>query len=155
MSAPLRLPQRSRYGRIRRIVPAAAALLISTGILTVLLWPTPVDRPLHGKLLRALTRLEELGLPGLSYAALEIYANVALFLPLGFLAALLLAPRRWWLALLLCTVLSGAAELAQELFLPERYGSARDVLLNGAGALIGVGLATLLRTGWRRTPGPS
>ncbi|MCC3302939.1 VanZ family protein [Arthrobacter sp. zg-Y895] len=136
--------------RIRWAAKAAAAAVLATGILAVVLWPTPVDRPLYGRLLGALHRLEELGLPGLSYASLEASANVVLFVPLGFMAACLMAPQRWWIALLLCTMLSGTGELAQELFLPERVGNARDVLLNCAGALAGIGMAALLRRGLRR-----
>lgn len=144
-----RLPEHAKRRRIRRGVEAAAALIFVSGILTVLLWPTPVDRPLYGKILRTVNRLQELGLSGFSYDLLEASANVALFVPLGFLAARLLSLRRWWLALLLCTVLSGAGELAQEVFLPERISNARDVLLNGAGALVGVVLAALFHLGAR------
>ncbi|WP_186764332.1 VanZ family protein [Arthrobacter yangruifuii] len=157
MSAPVlqRVPaprhERVRTrSRVRTAVQLASALLFTAGVLTVLLWPTPVDRPLYVRLLRALHRLEELGLSGVSYASLEAAANVALFVPLGFLACRLLAPKRWWLALLACTMLSGAGELAQELYLPERVGNAEDVLLNGAGALAGVGMAVLLRPGRQR-----
>lgn len=139
-----RLPKRTMRRRIRRAFEAAAALLFVSGILTVLLWPTPVDRPLYGKLLRAVNRLQDLGLSGFSYGFLEAAANVALFIPLGFVAARILSPQRWWLALLLCTVLSAAGELAQDLFLPDRIGNAQDVVLNSAGALIGVVLALLL-----------
>ena len=144
-----RLPDHPRRRRIRRAAEAAAALLFVSGILTVLLWPTPVDRPLYGKLLRAVKRLQELGLSGFNYDFLEAAANVALFVPLGFLAARILPLRRWWLALLLCGLLSGAGELAQEVFLPSRIGNARDVLLNSTGALIGIGLAALLHLGAR------
>lgn len=83
---------------------------------------------------------------------MEAAANVALFVPLGFLVARLLAPRRRGLALALCIVLSGAGELAQELFLPARNANAQDVLLNAAGALAGVGLAALLAVAARRKP---
>lgn len=139
-----RLPEHTMRRRVRRVFEAAAALIFVSGILTVLLWPTPVDRPLYGKLLRAVNRLQDMGLSGFSYDALEASANVALFIPLGFVAARILSPRRWWVALLLCSVLSGAGELAQELFLPDRIGNTRDVVLNSAGALIGVVLALLL-----------
>ena len=149
-----RLPERTTRRRIRRAFEAAAALIFVSGILTVLLWPTPVDRPLYVKLLRAVNRLQDQGLSGISYEFLEASANVALFVPLGFVAARILHPRRWWLALLLCTALSVAGELAQDLFLPNRIGNAQDVLLNSAGALIGILLAALLhfatRLGARR-----
>lgn len=139
-----RLPRNTVRRRVRRAFEAAAALIFISGILTVLLWPTPVDRPLYGKLLRAVNRLQDMGLSGLTYEFLEAAANVALFIPLGFVAARILSPRRWWLAVLLCIVLSAAGELAQDLYLSERIGNARDVILNSAGALIGVVLALLL-----------
>nr|WP_231716098.1 VanZ family protein [Arthrobacter zhangbolii] len=91
-----------------------------------------------------------MGLPALSYASLEASANVALFVPLGFLAARVMSRRYWWLALLLCIILSGAGELAQDRFLPERVGNVEDVLLNAAGALAGVMMGSLPRRGRRR-----
>lgn len=118
----------------------------------MILWPTPVDRPLYGRLVRFLNRLHEMGFPVISYSWLEGAANVALFIPIGLLAVRLLAPRRWWLALALCMVLSGAGELAQALFLPARNANAQDVLLNDSGALAGVGLAGLLAFAVRRKP---
>ncbi|KPN19060.1 hypothetical protein AO716_07715 [Arthrobacter sp. Edens01] len=135
-----------------RVAEAAAAVLLCAGLLAVILWPTPVDRPLYGRLVRFLNRLHEMGFPVISYSWLEGAANVALFIPIGFLAARLLAPRRWWLALALCMVLSGAGELAQALFLPARNANAQDVLLNDSGALAGVGLAGLLAFAVRRKP---
>ncbi|MBD7996079.1 VanZ family protein [Arthrobacter sp. Sa2CUA1] len=121
--------------------------LSTAGALTaVLLNPTPVDRPVYGDVLKALAWLQTRGLPGwVTYADVERLANVALFILPGLLAALLLPGRRWWLALALCLGLSAAMELAQYLFLPERSASSVDVLLNGAGALIGVVLGSALR----------
>ena len=144
--------QRSRPRRVLHAAEAAAALLLCAGVLAVLLWPAPVDRPLYGRVVRGLAWLHDAGFPVISYASVEAAANVALFVPVGFLAARLLAPRRWGLALVLCIVLSGTGELAQELFLPARNANAQDVLLNASGALAGVGLAALLAFAVRRKP---
>lgn len=140
----------SRRSRIGQVISLVCALLFASGIFVVVLWPTPVDRPLYVRLIKGLNRMEEMGLPALSYASLEASANVALFVPLGFLAARVMSRRYWWLALLLCIILSGAGELAQDRFLPERVGNVEDVLLNAAGALAGVMMGSLPRRGRRR-----
>lgn len=139
----------SRRSRIGKAVSLVCALLFAGGIFVVVLWPTPVDRPLYVRLIKGLNRLEEMGLPALSYASLEAWANVALFVPLGFLAARVMSRRYWWLALLLCIILSGAGELAQDRYLPERVGNVEDVLLNAAGTLAGVMMGALPRRGRR------
>ncbi|MBD8043079.1 VanZ family protein [Arthrobacter sp. Sa2BUA2] len=119
----------------------------AAGVVTaILLNPTPVDRPVYGHVLKALAWLQARGVPSwVTYDDVERLANVALFILPGLLVSLLLARKRWWLALALCLGLSAAMELAQHLFLPERSASSVDVLLNGAGALIGVLLGSALR----------
>jgi hypothetical protein len=88
----------------------------------------------------------------------DIAANVALFVPLGFLYRLARPPGdRLPLAaagrvLVLGLALSAAVECAQ-LFEAERYASPVDVLTNGIGALLGAwlhaALSSRLRTGAR------
>jgi glycopeptide antibiotics resistance protein len=65
-------------------------------------------------------------------------ANVALFLPLGFLLPLL-APwfDRWWRAVGAGFALSGAIELSQLAFPGVRRPDVNDVLMNTLGAAIG------------------
>ncbi|UWX97980.1 VanZ family protein [Arthrobacter zhaoxinii] len=146
--------QGSRGRSVRRAVLGLAAAVVLACMGGILLTPGPVDRPVYGKVLRAIRRLQEYGLPGwVDYAAAEAAANVLLFVPLGLLAALLLPPRRWWLALLLCLGTAAGAEVFQELFLPLRQGNLQDVLNNGVGALLGVAVAATgrgLRAGTRR-----
>lgn len=71
----------------------------------------------------------------------EFAANIALFVPLGFLLTVLL--RRWWAAVALGSALSIAAEVGQML-LPGRLASPRDVLANLTGALVGALVAVLI-----------
>ena len=97
---------------------------------------------MYGDVLKVLAWAHERGLPAwVSYNAVERLANVALFVVPGLVAALLLPRRQWWLALALCLGFSAAMELAQ-LLLPQRSASGDDILLNGTGALIGVGLGS-------------
>lgn len=77
----------------------------------------------------------------------EALANVLLFVPLGMAGALLLRRHTGWLVVGL-----GALSLAIEVLqstLPDRTPSYRDVVLNSAGALIGV-VSVLLVRGVRR-----
>lgn len=72
---------------------------------------------------------------------IEFGLNILLFVPLGFLLALV--TRRPWLGFVLCVALSAAAETAQ-LILPGRQATIRDVISNSLGALIGAVLAWLV-----------
>ena len=137
------------HPRGRRIILLLAGALLLAGMGAVLMWPVPVDRQLYGTLLRLIRRLQGHGLPGwVDYAALESFANVLFFVPLGVLAAAALPVRRWWLAVLLCAGLSAGGEGFQDLFLPGRQGNLQDVLLNTCGALLGAAAATAGRRLW-------
>jgi glycopeptide antibiotics resistance protein len=69
-----------------------------------------------------------------------------MFVPLGFLCALLLPARVWWLALLICPGLSIAIELTQATFLAARFATVTDVLANSIGAIVGILVAVVLRS---------
>lgn len=132
--------------RLRIAVLWSATLAACGTVAAILLWPSPVDRPVYGDVLRTLAWLQERGLPGwVGYSTVEKLANVALFVVPGLFTSLLLPRRHWWLAFALCVSFSAAMELVQQLFLPERYGSGTDVVLNGTGALIGVGIGSAAR----------
>lgn len=121
-------------------------------VLTVTLTPSPVDRPFRHDLDRLIEKLHRHGLPGsIGYDQIEFLSNVAMFVPIGFIAALLLPRRSWWLVLFAGPLFSGAIELAQLAFLPERHATLSDVLANSAGALVGAICAVLLRlvVAWR------
>ncbi|MEW1976056.1 VanZ family protein [Microbacterium profundi] len=83
---------------------------------------------------------DDVGIPGFRQGWIEAPANVVLFIPLGFLLTLLF--RKAWAGVLLALVLSVSAELVQAL-LPARSTSARDVVANALGAVIGAVLAWL------------
>jgi hypothetical protein len=67
----------------------------------------------------------------------EMIFNVALFVPVGVLAALLIPRRRWPLALLAGLAFTAIIELVQ---VPEvdRVSDPRDLVMNTSGAVLGV-----------------
>jgi VanZ family protein len=134
VALPVRGKRRSRRRiQIRRSAVLAAALLVFVLFLT--LSPQP---PSEGS--------EQGGCIWCGYFALaDAILNLLLFLPIGFLLALRhrASPVRTWASL---TALAVAIEVAQ-LFLPGRFATMSDVLMNSAGAAIGVGLARLWRRG--------
>jgi VanZ family protein len=78
-----------------------------------------------------------------STVVVERAANVLLFVPAGLLLCYALPRSAPWLVWLLCVAVSAGAEVAQ-LALPERAATVVDVLMNAAGAAIGVLLHLLL-----------
>jgi VanZ like family len=78
------------------------------------------------------------------YAALDILANVVMFVPLGF--ALAMATDRRWINVLACFVLTVTVELLQIRVISGRDASLSDILANSLGGLVGVelGLRRLL-----------
>lgn len=74
----------------------------------------------------------------------EMAFNVALFVPVGLLAALLIPRRRWPLALVAGFVFTTLIELVQ---VPEldRVSDPRDLVMNTSGAVLGVLLVLVAR----------
>ena len=137
--------------RIRHRALGVLLVGYTTAVAFVVGWPTPVDAPVHGGILQSLGRLHDLGLPTwVGYSQIEIAANVAMLLPIGFFGALTLTRARW---LIVPAAIAGSAvvEVAQALALPARDGTPRDVISNGLGALLGYLLAcAFLRSVGRR-----
>jgi len=75
----------------------------------------------------------------LSPAAVEAGANVALFVPLGFLLCRALPAVPRWLLWAACVAASAAVELYQWIG-PARDATLRDVAMNSLGAALGVAL---------------
>jgi VanZ family protein len=134
----------SNWG-IRRVALALLALYVGGG-LTVLLWPTPVDRGIRGNLANTLDRLLAIGVPAaVNYSFVEASANVLMFLPLGILLTLAFANRLWWATPLIGLAASASAEFAQLIFLPHRFATYDDVLHNTAGAILGTLIVLVVR----------
>ncbi|KQM81387.1 VanZ family protein [Agromyces sp. Leaf222] len=74
----------------------------------------------------------------------EMAFNVAMFVPVGVLAALLIHRRRWPLAFAAGFALTTFIELVQ-LLLPDRVSDPRDLVMNTLGASIGVVLVMAAR----------
>ncbi|MFL6156505.1 MAG: VanZ family protein [Marmoricola sp.] len=89
----------------------------------------------------------------LQWSQTEVLANVALFVPAGFLLAVVLG--RPWLAAALCVVTSAGIEVVQYTSLPSRVGSVLDVEHNALGGLIGAAVAWPLIAAFSRRPSTS
>jgi glycopeptide antibiotics resistance protein len=71
----------------------------------------------------------------LTWTETEVLANVALFVPAGFLLTAVLG--RPFVSLALCVLGSACIELAQQRYLPSRVPSLADVQANSLGGLVG------------------
>jgi len=124
----------------RRILAIALAVYLAfVGFVT--LDPSPPD-PAGSTLLIALLTV----LP-VSCDALEFMANIAMFVPIGVLVAVL--TRHWWIAVVVGIALTCGIEFVQQ-FLPARYPEVRDILSNTLGTVIGAGLVAGPRVMRRR-----
>ncbi len=127
-------------GRKRVVVALLAAVGVAAAVLVLNPWA------LQDRAIVSLAGLTSVDLPPvLTFRTAEVAANVALFVPLGLLSALLVPRNRWWAVLLALVTLSVGIETLQALGLPYRTASGMDVVTNSLGAAIGVGLATLVR----------
>ena len=145
---PLQLHRAAGWGLVAYI----------SGLALIALWPVPVDRAGGQLLARALRKLHRRGVPEwVDYGFVESASNVLLFVPLGALVVWLLGRPYGWVGPAAGLLLSSLIELAQFLFLPERYPTLADVAANTSGAVIGALLA-LLTTAYRkpvRSPPPA
>ena len=131
----MRLRQKSRLWQTVLVAMVAPLALIA-------FWPTPVDRPLSGQLAAVLAFLHRHGVPSwLDYNFVEAAANLVLFVPVGFVAALAFPSKRWWQIGAFGVLVSGCIELGQLLFLEDRLASLSDIVTNTSGAVIGALLA--------------
>jgi VanZ family protein len=124
----------------------AAWGLAAYGLLVAVVAFTPVS---YAGIVHALARLVN-RIPGLDFFGsgwIEFSANILLFVPIGFLLALVL--RRPVIGALIGVAISVGIELIQ-LVIPDRQSSVRDVISNGSGAAIGALIAWLVLRRLRR-----
>lgn len=132
--------------RAREWLGALTLAGYATIVLLATMWPTPLDQGFESSINKLFTVLYRNGVPlWFGYSKLEFSANILMFIPLGFLVALLLPGRIWWLALIICPAMSVAIELTQALALSARFATATDVLSNSLGAVVGILIAVILR----------
>ncbi|WP_461187578.1 VanZ family protein [Arthrobacter sp. Z4-13] len=104
-----------------------------------------MDQPFQGQLAKILQLLHRQGIPAcFNYKFVEASANVALFVPLGFVSSLAFPDKRWWQIGAFGLIMSCCIELGQLLFLHNRFASPLDLVTNASGAVIGSLLAILL-----------
>jgi len=124
---------------------ALLALYIGV-VLTITMWPTQPDQGYASLVERFIGFLHRSGVPAwFGFGEVEFAANIAMFVPLGFLLALTLSERVTWLSILLLPAFSGVIELTQGQFLTERFATVSDVMANTFGGYIGAVLAIALR----------
>lgn len=125
----------TRTRRGTQVVLVAYLLLVGWITLT----PDLADNEALGKVRVVTDWLTTRGIP-VTYDGVEAGANVLMFGPFGVLVGLLVRRRRgWWAGVVAAgATLSVAIETAQRLFLPTRVPTVQDVVMNTAGAALGV-----------------
>jgi glycopeptide antibiotics resistance protein len=134
---------RLRAPRMMSRPPLAPTLLLLWGVFIVYATMLPFDFTATGELIRSrVHRLWERPLRGSGGSWHDVYSNILLFMPWGFLLAIWRAGRSSsWLAAVAWALLSGAClsgfvEFVQ-VFAPERYTSFLDLATNTLGSVVG------------------
>jgi VanZ family protein len=117
---------------LRILLGGYLALLAVVGFL-----PSPADRPINAPLWWIIRWRGQHGLGFISYARVELGTNIALFVLLGMLLALMFGPHRWWLATVICSEATVIIELGQWFLLPQRVASFGDVIADITGGVLG------------------
>ncbi|SDT24720.1 VanZ family protein [Microlunatus soli] len=138
-----------RRPRRRLLRVAAIAYTVVIGLVT--LTPGAIDPNHRGPIGRLLDLLARHPVTGwLTFDRVEKLANVAMFVPFGFLLALLAGRRRWWVGLITGAVFSCLIEGIQgTLLAATRVADVSDLITNTIGAGIGalVAIAVTTRSG--------
>lgn len=140
-------PPRNPAPRGLRIAAALALAVYVVALAGIAFWPDPVDRDAR-PLLLALNRL----LPWATLARVEFAANIALFVPLGILVAILLRSRH--LVVPIAIVTTVAIEAAQAVALDRRTPSVLDIVANVTGACVGLLMVSVVEWLSTRRPAP-
>lgn len=138
---PVRAPRRPDGKRVARGVVAVLAVAYLGVVAFITLTPARRGSAVSELSGRAHSMMDSLPLPaGFTSADAEFALNMLMFAPLGVFAVLLFGARGFWLAALTGITLSVGIEWLQE-FVPSRVSDPRDLLANGAGAIVGALLA--------------
>ncbi|WP_449372228.1 VanZ family protein [Arthrobacter psychrolactophilus] len=117
-------------------IALAATVMYIVGVVLIVFWPAPVDRPASGQLHTILNWLHNHGMPRfIGYGQVEFTANIVMFFPMGYITSAWL--KKIWPGIILGSLASGLIELGQALFLPDRFATGMDVLANTIGAGVG------------------
>lgn len=131
---------------MRLVFGLSVLVLYTIFILVVTLSPAQMDVSYQNAVIRLLDVLHRNGVPKwFEYGEVEFLANIAMFVPFGFLVAILLPQKLSLLTVLVGPGFSAFVENFQRQFLDERVASIYDVYANSAGAIGGLILAALLR----------
>jgi glycopeptide antibiotics resistance protein len=143
--------------RLTRVWAVALGIPFLAGLVLLTLTPSRVEDTVPNLLDLALSTIHDLGWTALDFHRLEVLANVAVFVPIGILAFLLLPRRVGALAVAVGPLLSVGIEATQRVALPHRAATVNDVLANSVGATAGVLLAVLCTLAFARpsVPHPS
>lgn len=143
MSVTAEAPQKSR---LRLAFGLAVLIAYTLFILAVTLSPTQMDVSYQNAVIRLLGVLHRNGVPEwFGYGEVEFLANIGMFVPFGFLVAILLPQKLSGLTILVGPAFSAFVENFQREFLDERVASVYDVYANSAGAILGWLIAAVLR----------
>lgn len=138
--------QTASPSRVRLAISGVLLVLYVGVVLAATMWPTPLDAGYEATITRLLDIMHRHGVPTwFGYNKLEFSANIAMFVPLGFLVALTLPERAWWLVMIMIPGFSGLIEYTQGQFLAARFASVWDVVANTVGGYLGAVMAYLLR----------
>lgn len=125
------------------------AVAYGAALLLIAFWPTPVDRSMGPALARTIDWLHAHGISGsIGYKQIEFGANVALFVPFGYLAGAWV--RRFWAVVALGFGSSCLIELGQGMLLSARYSSVWDIVANTLGTALGAAVFLLVNRSLHR-----
>lgn len=137
------IPPKSRL----RHALAFSVFVVYTGfILVVTLSPSQLDISVQRFVLRFVEVLHRYGVPTwFGYGEVEFLANIAMFIPFGFILTLLFPVKLSWLSVVASLMFSTGIELFQREFLDERIYDTRDIVANTLGSAVGFVIAAFLR----------
>lgn len=138
----------SHAPRDRRLTAVAVVLLAAAlGLIAAIVFaPLSPDASGQRRLAAWLVAVHRTWMPHwVTFGLIEFASNVVMFVPLGFLGAIVFVHDRR-AVIGACVAFSAAVESVQWILLPHRQADWRDVLANSLGAAAGIALAAgLLR----------